>query len=458
MRFSLLLAASLLAPPAAAFAQNNNNNQQQGGGVLIDAAGALTTRYDKKLGSRAERERLAAFAASNLSADLNATSPARKVSLVKLEAALADALAAGEEPDETMLHLAGLTRVDAVFVQPATANEPGDLLLVGPAGGFAPDALDRMVSTAEGDHAGRPVLHLHELLAALRGGDGRQGGAIGCSIDPVPERQAAMARAAAGGGAVRSVSQAAAFYRQLATILGDQNFRIYGVPPGSRFGVRMAEADYRMKLIALGLEPSGVRGLPSHLAMIGPGANSAQRFYLTANYEPFVVNADRTAFAFSGPRLRVLTEDEVIAPDGSKRDAGRRTQSNVAWANRFTEQVPALCAARPTFAALQNLYDMAVVAELIRAERLAERAGWSPSLLADAAALPVPVGPAPKTVPTAFNTKRAGRTVVGLISGGVSIRPGDALRTAGQTPDASGYLDAARASAVTPPVERWWWD
>ncbi len=456
MRISPLLAAALLI--AGGLTSVRTAAAQVQGGVLIDPAGALTTRYDKTLGTKAERERIAAFAAQNLPNDLNAASEARKVSLVKLEAALGAKRAAGEEPDEAMRRLAGLTRVDAVLVRPAAAGEMGDVVLVGPAGGFGPDALGRIVTTAEGAHAGRPVLHLDDLLAALRGGDPRQGGAIGCSIDPVPERQAAMARAAAGLGAVRSVAQAAGLYRRLAGILGDQNIRIYGVPAGSHYGVTLAEADYRMKLMALGLEPSGVRGLPSHLALIGPGADSAQRFYITANYEPVAVNADRTAFALSGPRLRMLTEDEIIAADGTKRDAGRRGASNVAWANRFTEQAPALCAARPTFAALQNLYDVAVVAELLRSEGLAAKAGWTPSLLLDAAALPVPVGPAPKTVPTAFNTKRAGRSVVGLISGGVSISGSEALQSAGQASDASGDLETARNEALAAAADGWWWD
>ncbi|MFH5802572.1 DUF1598 domain-containing protein [Alienimonas sp. DA493] len=458
MRLSLLLAASMLAAPAFALAQGNGGGNNGLGGVLIDPSGALTARDDKTLGTKLDKERQAAFAADNLPADLNADSDARKVSLRKLEAALAAAAAAGEEPDEAMRFLAGLTRIDAVLVQPGTAEEPGDVVLVGPAGGFGPDALGRMISTAEGEHGGRPVLHLFDLLAALRGGEASRGGAIGCSIDPVPERQAALARATANLGPVRSVSQAASVYRKLAEILGDQTIRIYGVPAGSHFGVTLAEADYRMKLVSLGLEPSGVRGLPSHLALIGPGANSAQRFFIVADYEPVGVNADRTAFALRGQRLRMLTEDEVIAADGSRRDAGQQGRSNVAWANRFTEQVPDLAAERPIFAQLQNLYDLAVTAELLRAERLTEKAGWTPGLLLDEAALPVPVGPAPKTVPTAFNTKSTGRTVVGLISGGVSIRAADALREAGQAPDASGELERARADAFAAAGERWWWD
>ena len=375
-----------------------------------------------------------------------------------------------------MLFLAGLTRIDAVFARPPGEGEAvGDLILVGPAGGFAPDAVDRVVSTAGDDApaAGRPVLHLADLLAAVRTGPDA---AIGCSIDPVPERQAAMARAAATYRPTTAAG-AAGVYRQLAEILGLQAIRTYGVPEGSHFALGLVEADYRMKLIALGLEDSDTRGLPSHLSTIGPGANSDQRFYFVPNYDPVTVNADRTAFALSGPRLKLLTEDEAINADGSKRDAGYRSVSNVAWANRFTEKVPELAANRPTFAALQNLFDLAVAAEIMRGERLADRIAWRPTVLADAAALPVPVGPAPKTVPTAFNTKRAGRgLVIGLIGGGVELRPGAVLRSVGIVPDANGYLSTARREAFAaettstdaapapagddgqPAPVRWWWD
>ncbi|MEM9703167.1 MAG: DUF1598 domain-containing protein, partial [Planctomycetota bacterium] len=386
-----------------------------GNGVLIDANGAITARYDKKLGSKLEADRLAAFSADALPADLNAASDARKVSLVKLEAALRERLDAGEEPDAAMNNLAGLTRIDAVLVKPATDAAPGDLVLVGPAGGFAVDVLGRTVSTADAPHGGRPTLQLLDLLAAVRGGDPRQGGSIGCSIDPVPQRQAQMAQATASLGSVRSVSQAAGIYRKLAGILGDQNVRIWGVPPGSHFGVAMLEADYRMKLISLGLEPSGVKQVPSHLALIAPGGNSVQRFYLTDAYEPVVVNADRTAFALAGPRMRVVTEDQILNADGTIRDAGSRGAPNAEWAKRFSDNMDAVCSVRPAFAKLQNLYDLAVAAELIRAERLAEKAGWSPTTFNDSAALPVPVGPVPKTVPTAFNVRRTPRTVIGLI-------------------------------------------
>ena len=466
MNVRSLLALLLVLPAAAAIAQDDGGGDPGGpaAGVLIDPAGAFVTRYDRALGTAADRARREALAASALPADLNRPSEVRKVSLRKLEAAIAGRLAAGEEPDDAQRHLAGLTRVDYLFVVPTSDAGPGDVILAGPAGGFAADAVGRVVEHT----TGRPVLRLADLLAVVRADPGAQ---IGCSIDPVPERQRAMARAVASAGPLRSAGEARAVYGKLAEILGDQTVRVSGVPPGSAAAVAMVEADYRMKLVALGLEPSTVRGLPSHLSTIRPGANSAQRWWFVPAYDPVVVNADRTAFALSGPRVRLLTQDEVIGAGGGKRDAGYASASNAAWANRFSEKVPELAAARPVFAALQNIVDLAIVAELVRGENLAARTGWAAELLRDDDALPTPGGNAPRTVRTAFNTKRAGRAgVIGLVGGGVTVRAADALRAAGTAPDAAGTLSAARSAALALPspdaagdapadaAARWWWD
>ena len=463
--FTLLFLAFAAAPAVG------QTDGVPGAGVVIDPGGAFTTRYDETLGTAVDRDRRAALAKSTLPADLNRTSESRKVSLRRLEEALRATLAAGERLDEVQQYLAGLTRVDRVFLAPAAADGTGgDVILAGPAGGFAADAVGRVVET----ESGRPVLRLADLLAVIRVAPGER---LGCSIDPVPERQAAMARAAAGASA-GSVAQARDMYRRLAELLGDQRVRVFGLPPGSPAAVALVEADYRMKLIALGLEPSTVRGLPSHLSTLGPGANSAQRWWFVPRYDPVLTNADRTAFALSGPRVRLLTQDEVVGPGGFKSDAGGASRSNEAWANRFSDLVPELSEARPVFATLQNVVDLAVVAELVRSERLGERAGWNASLLTDPRTLPTPDGPAPQTVRTAFNTKTAGRgLVIGLIGGGVSIRPDAALREAGLAPDRTGALDAARAAALRPrsidspdaagpakgtvgpgdPAD-WWWD
>ena len=91
-------------------------------------------------------------------------------------------LAAGGRPDEAMEVLAGLQRIEYVFVYPQT----GDLVVAGPAGDWRPGP-ENLVVAAE---TGRPVLRLDDLVVVLRvfaGGEGE----FGCMITP---RQEGLAR------------------------------------------------------------------------------------------------------------------------------------------------------------------------------------------------------------------------------------------------------------------------
>jgi len=113
--------------------------------------------------------------------NLQARSPLRKVSLVRLEAAVQAQLAAGKKLDEPTRCLAGLQRLQYVFFLP----EAKDIVIAGPAEGFAADASGRMVGLG----SGRPVIELEDLVAALRAyARGRPAeGFVGCTIDPAPE-------------------------------------------------------------------------------------------------------------------------------------------------------------------------------------------------------------------------------------------------------------------------------
>ena len=57
--------------------------------------------------------------------------------------------------------------------------------------------------------------------------------------------------------------------------LGPQQITFSGVPATSHFARVLVAADYRMKRLAMGFEPSPVRGLPSFLQMMQPPAAGA---------------------------------------------------------------------------------------------------------------------------------------------------------------------------------------
>src|SRR5690606_10415609 len=170
---------------------------------------------------------------------------------------LARRLAAGESPDDAMQHLAGLLRVRYVFLLP----DEKDIVIAGPAEGWLEDASGRAV----GITTGRPVLELADLAAALRtfAPGTRERPFVGCTIDPDPE---ALKRLVEVQKKLPRVVPAAQRQRVAAELqqasqeaLGLANVRVFGVPANTHMAQVMVEADYRMKLIGIGLEPPPVK-------------------------------------------------------------------------------------------------------------------------------------------------------------------------------------------------------
>jgi len=291
------------------------------GGILIDADGLVKTVFKKGKASRLDQKKRLAFAKKNLNEDVSAASELRKISLVRLEAAINKHLEQKTPFSAEIELLAGLQRIDYLFVYP----EKNDIVIAGPAGGFAPDALGRAVSV----ETGRPVFRLDDLIVAMRAG--QRGEEIGCSIDAVPENLANVQKFLSRNNSAASVSTIRGRYQKMARILGNQKIRIFGIPADSHFGVTFAEADILMKRMSIGLEPSKVSGFRSHLAMLGRTGNSMQRWWFTPMYDAFQTTDDRTVFQFSGQRLQLLAQEE-IAEAGIRKDAATTRVSTTAYA------------------------------------------------------------------------------------------------------------------------------
>jgi hypothetical protein len=102
--------------------------QQPVFGIAIDANGVLSRKEFPDPTGRLMAKR-AADARATMPGDILRRSDLRKVSLVRLEQAIADRLEAGKSPDDAMRHLAGLQRAQYVFLYP----EERDLVIAGPA-------------------------------------------------------------------------------------------------------------------------------------------------------------------------------------------------------------------------------------------------------------------------------------------------------------------------------------
>ena len=109
-------------------------------GVQIDANGVLRLIVYNDPGGRLMQSRVAA-ARRDLDQDVVRRSQMRKISLNRLEKAVADGLANNRQPTDAMKNLAGLTRVKYVFFYPET----NDIVLAGPAEGWCKDLAGRAV-------------------------------------------------------------------------------------------------------------------------------------------------------------------------------------------------------------------------------------------------------------------------------------------------------------------------
>ena len=145
---------------------------------MIDGDGVLTAPKAKVIAPDVAKKRMQELAKKYLSEDVQRSSSLRKVSLKRLEKVCADIVEQKSAIPADVQYLAGLQRIDFVFVFPET----NDLVIAGPAEPFAPDSTGRAIGLS----SGRPALRLDDFLVALR--TAQKTSQWGCSIDPVPER------------------------------------------------------------------------------------------------------------------------------------------------------------------------------------------------------------------------------------------------------------------------------
>jgi len=450
-RILRLMFAAVCALPQLAAAQNNGNNNDVGG-IRIDAEGVVSLAIQQDRGGKLDKRRKAALAKFALPGEVSRPSAARCVSLVKLEAECEKLLAEGKQFTPDMQYMAGLTRIDEIYLNPGEK----DLLLCGPAEPFVTSESGRVI----GLESGRPVLRLDDLIVALRAVLGE--GEIGCSIDPVPERLGnlqAFLKQNSNAATPEIIDQR---YRRMREILGQHDVRLFGVPADSHFARGLLEADYRMKTLALGLEQPGVKGFKSHLSLVGSG-NAMQRWWFVPLYEEITRSADGLAFGLVGQRAQVLGEDELANAQGQRSQAATSKLSTKAFSKQFTQKLPELAERMPVFAQLQQLIDWTILAALIRQERLADQIDWKMDLFTDADRLPHASFPVPTQTECLINTKVTGTgIVVGQLSGGVTIRPESVLLQMSVSEQTANTELAERRSKVLerPPAasHAWWWD
>jgi Protein of unknown function (DUF1598) len=423
-------------------------------GVLVDAAGTLQLNRTRDSSADLARVRGAAPPV-----DLPADNPRRSatlryISLPRLEREIARRQAAHEHFDAALLTLAGLQRIEYVFVYP----ESGDLVLAGRAGDWYVDPAGRLLAV----DTDLPVVRLDDLLVLLRRGSADS--EFGCAITP---RQQALAATqsflAATSGKPLEPGERGDWLGHLRDALGKQDIDIWGIDPASHAARILVAADYHMKLIGMGLA-DGVPGVESYLDSLravhgAPPPMSVLRWWFTPRYDAIRSAPDGNAYQLVGQGVCVLSENELLAAQGRRVHTGQSDPLNRQFAERFTAHFAELAKKYPVYGELRNIFDLSLALALIQTDGLADRVGWHPGRLADGQQLRLPQGPVPRQVETVVNSRVIDRRrVVAGVSGGVRV-------------DVAGVLGHPREVVTSGPIVTdhgtapndlhagaWWWD
>lgn len=433
----------------------NQTQTAQVAGVAVDADGVLRMHVVTDRSGALTRDRVAAARKSH-DATVWKSSELRKVSLNRLEAAVAARLAAGEKPTDEMRYLVGLTRVQYVFFLPDT----NDIVIAGPAEPWADDLSGR----SRGIETGRPVVLLEDLIVALRAfsPQGRDATLITCSIDPTQQGLANMQEFLRRVGRVNPNISEQGIVRGLKESLGLQMISITGVSPSTHFAQVLVEADYRMKLIGIGLERPRTK-IPSYVELANPIAisrNALQRWYFVPNYECVRMSEDRNAMELVGDGVKLIGENEFVAGDGTRVDSKTENPAAKKFVETFTAKYPELSRELPVYAQLRNLIDISVAAAFIQKQDLYGKAGWSMTVWEDESKYPVEAVNAPKRVESAVTSYRKGNRLVTPIGGGVQMEPRLALADKHLLKDEQGTVRQAHQKTKNSKLAegQWWWD
>lgn len=443
-----LLAAAVIAlavGPLTSLAGHLNFRGNNVGGVKIDANGVLDNPDPES------RQMLL----QQLRQDIKKPAPElarptelRMVSLKGLEAAIADAVEnnLGHLPDEIRF-LAGLQRIQYVFVYP----EEGDIVLAGPGEGWKvrDDAVVVGVTTD------RPVIQLDDLLVAFRSAKKAAEMPISCSIDPTEEGRKNLDALIAEMQRKR-VTFNPAIPEMYAKALGPQQITVTGVPADSHLARVLVAADYRMKRIAMHLDPSPVKSLPSFLQMQqqkkAVSDNMMPRWWLACNYEPLAKAEDGLAWELRGPGVKCMTEDDFVA-NGKVEGSGKSNPVALAWANKMTEVYDELAQKDAVFGELRNVMDLCVVAALIEKEGLLAKAALTlPTIMGAESELHHEPWSAPKTVSTQSSFLKVGREYIITASGGVEVTSWEVADKSA----VSAEVAKLRTSHKAPSGKAWW--
>ena len=446
-------------------------------GVFADAEGTLrfVAAAKRKSGAEALASSLGESPDSRLpktqppavAGDVRLSSDLRFISLPRLEAALKGYLEQRKAIPPEMLTLAGLQRIQYVLVVPPTDQQPGDLILAGPAGNWRTDDDGIIVSQ---DH-GQPVVRIDDLLTLWRRSSPTE--PFGVTINPTEAGLAKMQNYLTTS-TTKPIkrSKRDAWVDGIRQSVGKQNVQFFNLQPDSHVAKILLTADYHMKCVGMGLA-GPVKGVDSYLETVklGPDGKvppmSVLRWWFAMNYQPVAVSKNNQVFELSGVGAKVLSESQLMAARGKRIRTGKSEALNKRFADSFSRQFDSICKQYPLYGELRNVFDVSMTLALIEKQGLLDRAQWQPTLLLDQVALQLPKVAVASEVDTIANYEVLNKKViVAGVSGGVWVDSKKQLAAANSTVNQSKTV-ADELATVRPkqatvvgddqPVV-WWWD
>ena len=424
------------------FAQEVGDLRFVGNGIDIDANGIVLPLSEEKTEALGT---MMANALEPLPEGLDQKVPLRKISLKKLDAQVKKIVEESKLLPDTIRCLGGLTSIEYIVVVP----EENDVLLVGPAEGWRVDSAGYMI----GNQSGQPVLALEDFLTVLRVlNRSAPSRSITSSIEPTVETQTRVARLQQRFPSLNA-QNADAYFASLEEAYGNCPITITGVPASSRFARVLVAADFKMKRIALGLEPSQTRNIPSYISLVSSNRlNISPQFWLVSEYATVTHDSKKMTWRLPDPKIRALSNADYLASQRNARQTGGTDRAALLWCSKMEENYNALARALPVFGELRNNMKLALVAALIHQENLLQRGNCSLTILLDETNLKLIDYPIPKSVTYRSVKSQNGFSTI-VACGGIDINPFGTLRNNVRL---DHKIDSERTKLTQTTGDEWW--
>ena len=442
-----IFVTTLIGTSAHAQIGGGFGGQRAVGGVVIDASGVLrSATLDQRQNTLKELRQ----AIAQPQGDLVQPAEMRMISLAKLQQAMEECAANGKPLNDEMRYLAGIQRIQFVFVYP----DRNDIVLAGPAEPWTAGGDASVV----GVNSGRPVMKLDDLIVALRSVEPARTQGITCSIEPTEEGRMRL-QTLLKRISLRPGQNPTTFEPAMREAFGPQMIKLTGVPGTSHYARTLVAADYQMKRLAMALEDSPVAGLPSYLAISRNQRHSSQsnpRWWMACNYDALSHTEDKLAWRISGQGVKTLTETDLITADGKAQGGQKADKFATLWADTMTQKFEDLSQAQSIFGELRNCFDLSVVATLIVQEQLAQRSGCDLShLMGNSGEIELDQLSLPKSVEPQCSFVRGASGWVVTASGGVDVNAFEVVQSQQVDPAVAGVRTRAVESDEN---QSWWWN